>query len=256
MMTQKITTDKEARYLVPGETLITKQQGRLVVEDVTKLGAGTYEITTDEGTWVVDGGRKVTVETTDELDPFAGIPSADPLDHVDQPERIDNATEKQRNFIASLREERDLPPHEGPLSKREASDEITRLLAMPKAAPGSLPDEMGEAEGAVPAGRYSVDKADGSGSVFYQVDRPTEGRWAGYTFVKLLLGAPGDWRRERVNRRDVAGILSRIAADGPREASLRFGLEAGVCGVCGSPLSNEESRALGIGPVCREKAGW
>ena len=37
------------------------------------------------------------------------------------------------------------------------------------------------------------------------------------------------------------------------EAVKRFGLERGVCGVCNRGLTNEESRALGIGPVCLAK---
>ena len=34
-------------------------------------------------------------------------------------------------------------------------------------------------------------KVTGLGGVFYKVDRPTEGKWAGYTFVKLLVADGG-----------------------------------------------------------------
>jgi hypothetical protein len=36
-------------------------------------------------------------------------------------------------------------------------------------------------------------------------------------------------------------------------AAMRYGKELGRCGVCDMPLTNEESRELGIGPVCRAK---
>lgn len=103
----------------------------------------------------------------------------------------------------------------------------------------------------VPAGRYAVEGAAGV-LRFYRVDRPTEGRWAGYVFVKMylsdtLLPIKGKHQREE--------ILRRIAED-PKEAMLRFGREIGQCGHCGRTLTNEESRAYGIGPVCREGMGW
>lgn len=105
----------------------------------------------------------------------------------------------------------------------------------------------------VPAGRYCLER---NGELkFYQVDRPTEGRWAGFTFVKQLIGAPGDYRKIRFTKEQARPILEEIAKD-PRAASSRYGMESGVCGVCSSPLTNAESLAYGIGPICRAKRGW
>lgn len=182
-------------------------------------------------------------------DPFEGLETA--RKSIPYHEAIHLATDKQINFIAKLREERGMDPVEHrDLSKREASAEIDRLMKLPRVASRATPSEP---VADVPAGRYALDTRDG-GVAFYQVDRPAEGRWAGYTFVRMLIGAPGDWRQERVG--DWRGVLSRIAEAGPREAAIRFGLESGYCGRCGSPLSNEESLRFGIGPVCRNKAGW
>jgi hypothetical protein len=50
-------------------------------------------------------------------------------------------------------------------------------------------------------------------------------------------------------------ILNLIAAN-PKEAMLRYGKELGHCGHCGRTLTDETSRSLGIGPVCRGKLGW
>jgi len=44
-------------------------------------------------------------------------------------------------------------------------------------------------------------------------------------------------------------ILKAIIAD--PDAGPRFGREIGRCYVCGRTLTDETSRALGIGPVCR-----
>jgi Family of unknown function (DUF6011) len=38
----------------------------------------------------------------------------------------------------------------------------------------------------------------------------------------------------------------------PLEAAVAYGLKYGKCSCCGRTLTNEESIALGIGPICRE----
>lgn len=49
-------------------------------------------------------------------------------------------------------------------------------------------------------------------------------------------------------------VIAAIAAD-PPAASARFGQEIGRCGRCNRTLTDETSRAMGIGPVCATK-GW
>jgi hypothetical protein len=102
----------------------------------------------------------------------------------------------------------------------------------------------------VPAGRYAIEFSDGI--KFYVVDRPTEGRWAGYTFVKVQAS---DELYPVRNPKQREGILLEIAVD-PQAAMLRYGREIGKCGHCNRTLTNAESRALGIGPVCRGRMGW
>ena len=80
---------------------------------------------------------------------------------------------------------------------------------------------------------------------FYHVDRPTEGRWAGYVFVSQQAG--DDLYPVKGHAR--ARVLLAISVD-PAAASRRYGRELGVCGVCGRTLTDPESRAAGIGPVC------
>lgn len=52
-----------------------------------------------------------------------------------------------------------------------------------------------------------------------------------------------------------ATILPCIAED-PRAASILYGHTIGSCGVCNRTLTDAESLAAGIGPICRTKLGW
>jgi hypothetical protein len=100
----------------------------------------------------------------------------------------------------------------------------------------------------VPSGRYAITSGGDNDLAFYKVDWPTDGPYAGQVFVKLVVGGHAD---TRVPRKLVAGVLERIAAVGPAEAMSRYGRELGYCGRCGRHLTDEESRAYGLGPKCR-----
>lgn len=103
----------------------------------------------------------------------------------------------------------------------------------------------------VPAGRYALE-----GAKMFQVDRPTDGRWKGWTFVKRLIGGSytGDYRKVRIRGAEANAVLAQIAAD-IEGALLRFGLTTGRCGNCGKALSDPQSLATGIGPVCADNLG-
>jgi hypothetical protein len=90
---------------------------------------------------------------------------------------------------------------------------------------------------------------------FYKVDRPTKGKWAGWTFVKRLIGAPGEWREDRLPKGVQADILELIAAD-PAGAQAKYGHHFQECGRCASPLSHPCSRAAGYGAICAGHEGW
>jgi hypothetical protein len=145
-----------------------------------------------------------------------------------------------------------------PLTKAGASKLIEWLFSLDADAPkadAELPvsTDRPSAE-VVPAGRYAVDTEDGATNAvaFYKVDRPTEGKWAGYVFVKLMVSD----EEQRMSRAAGDAILRKIAAVGAEAASARYGHEVGECGMCGRTLTNDDSRARGIGPICAAKAGW
>lgn len=55
-----------------------------------------------------------------------------------------------------------------------------------------------------------------------------------------------------------AGIqpeVEAIARD-PKAAAIAHGQRTGTCSVCGAELTNGESIARGIGPICAERFGW
>lgn len=102
----------------------------------------------------------------------------------------------------------------------------------------------------IPDGAYSITY---NGHVkFFRVRSPKSGKWAGFTFVDVQAGDDFYPVKAR-NLRTLA--LDLIAAD-PAAASAAYGHLIGRCGICGRTLTNEESRAAGIGPVCAGRQGW
>lgn len=87
---------------------------------------------------------------------------------------------------------------------------------------------------------------------FYRVNRPTEGKWKGYTFVRVQAG---DETFPIRNLAEVASVLEAIALD-PKQAALNYGLQLRHCSNCGKRLTNPESIAAGIGPICANKLNW
>jgi uncharacterized protein DUF6011 len=98
----------------------------------------------------------------------------------------------------------------------------------------------------VDAGRYAI--MDNGVLKFYRVTKG-KGRWAGRTFVDVQASDDFHPIRDRAHR---DAILVAIA-DAPMQAMVRYGHELGVCGKCGRTLTDESSRAAGIGPVCSSR---
>src|SRR5262245_19946812 len=163
------------------------------------------------------------------------------------------ATEPQLSYLRALRDGKDLSPltdeqikwlmnadfdtFPSTLDKFRMSEVIEKLKDLDwaeKHRPGSkdLPD--------VPTGRYAVPKDDGT-LMFYSV------KTGKYTiFVDVWAS---DTRYPVKNHTERARILKAIKAD--PDSGPRFGREIGRCYVCGRTLTDETSRSLGIGPVCR-----
>lgn len=201
---------------------------------------------------------------------------ATPFDNIvatqDDEMAIPMATEKQLSFLRSLMTDKaallGLDADEAAakldawlptLDMNQASENIDKALDAVKklrkggAATTAKPAAPAQWESVV-EGRYAIPTQDGAKNelAFYKVDRPTEGRWAGYVFVKRLVGP----EEQRLSQKQSAAILAKIGEFGAEKASKLYGKEIGHCGVCGRRLTNDESREAGIGPICAQGLGW
>ena len=164
-------------------------------------------------------------------------------------------TPAQLKYLLALRTEKGLEDkfteeQAAALTKAAASRWIERAKELPtvgrKTHFGIVPHEDD-----VPEGRYAIVDEDGV-LKFFVVDRPSEGKWAGWVFLKIqasddLYPIKDPARKE---------FIYKAIAHSPREASMRYGRELGHCGVCGRTLTDPNSIALGIGPVCAGRMGW
>lgn len=165
------------------------------------------------------------------------------------------ATPRQRVFVRSLLAERD---------GNEKADNIRQALNAARESFTLTADLVSKAiellleipanSTKIPDGKYALQADDGH-FVFYQIDNPTEGKWAGYTFVKQLVGSVGSWSEQRLSRQVSDGVKARIAAN-VEEAARMFGIKAKACSYCSSPLSNIQSRAAGYGETCAHNHGF
>lgn len=103
---------------------------------------------------------------------------------------------------------------------------------------------------AVPDGYYAVKHADGI-TRFYQVQSGSKDtKWEGHRFLKIQ--ASDEWYPYRGDKSSVIASIQQ----NPQAAAKLYGIEIGACGICNRTLTDETSRAIGLGPVCRERYGW
>jgi hypothetical protein len=102
-------------------------------------------------------------------------------------------------------------------------------------------------EARLPEGRYAIDTADGAvnETAFYVVKW-----WDGRNGRMFSIYRLSSDEETKVPFQQSLSIAGRILDAGTKESLLRFGREIGVCGHCGRTLTNDESRAKGIGPIC------
>jgi hypothetical protein len=151
-----------------------------------------------------------------------------------RPER--KATERQVEFLADLLNERahdlgEIDP--AALAFERASALITELLDAPRAK---------VAAHGIREGRYAYTPDDGTTADHYRVRR--DGKIVVWT-------AGGEWPYNGALNEGLQWIKAN-----PREAAELFGRLTETCGRCGRDLSDDDSRARGLGPVCATKTEW
>jgi hypothetical protein len=157
------------------------------------------------------------------------------------------ATEKQTALIARLGRERVGHPEaeailadarllwkDGYLTRVRASEVIADLLPLPKsesaAAPAEAPEGMHRFGGHI----WKVQRSPETGRAYAKVLEVAPDKASGWGFTYV----PGGLRNLHEG--------TRLSLEEAKE----FGALYGTCCVCGRTLTNEESIAAGIGPVC------
>jgi len=110
-----------------------------------------------------------------------------------------------------------------------------------KAQPASSPS--------IPAGHYAVASQGQNDLLFVRVDHG-KNAYAGRVFVKMIVGGHPD---RNLSAAQSQSVLARIESDGIEVAARRYGQEIGRCCACNRELTDETSRAAGIGPECAKK---
>lgn len=157
------------------------------------------------------------------------------------------ATDAQVSYLEGLRDGKDLSnlkPEQiawlrdadfRTIYKHRASDVIAQLKELPWMGRDAAHDPT------VPNGRYAILSTTNDKLMFYSVKQGKS-----VTFVDVWAS---DARYPVKRSEERHRILEAIKAD--PDAGPRFGREIGKCYVCGRTLTDETSRSLGIGPVCR-----
>lgn len=116
-----------------------------------------------------------------------------------------------------------------------------------KASHGPVAAPASDTGTIVPEGYYALDYK--GILMFYRVVQGS-GRWAGRTFVNRFRSDD----ETRVSRVESDTVLAALRTPELQEsARARFASETVCCYMCAKRLTDETSRALGIGPTCRSK---
>ncbi len=129
--------------------------------------------------------------------------------------------------------------------KRSIDALIVKRDAVRKARKAAAPAVRVADAVTVAPGYYAVERA---GTLYFYSVVEGKGRWAGRTFVNRYKSDD----ELRITRTESDDVRRLIAAD-PEAARMRFARELTRCWHCARMLTDELSRELGIGPVCREK---
>lgn len=151
--------------------------------------------------------------------------------------------------------------YEGTLDKHTASTAISALVNAPRKTDDSAPkSKMQALLASIPKSKYAVPVAE---LMYSEVEDDFKGdlvflelkEFNGTLYVRRLDGAPGGFTRSRMTALQVTELMNIVKQD-PHKYVKIFGDHYTCCGSCGSPLTDERSRELMLGPECRKKFGF
>ena len=189
------------------------------------------------------------------------------------------ASEKQKTFITDLLARKVLPNgHRAQIDimlksetfkSREASLVIESLLKL-KDAPKAVtftpagtvaPDPVQEMLATIPKAKYAVPamtanllmgRPTTNDYAFFAVTQTRKGRY----YIRQIVGAPGAFASYSMGRPAELALAKFLTMPGEAlTATQKFGELYSCCGKCDAPLTDEKSRELKLGPVCRKSFG-
>lgn len=174
-------------------------------------------------------------------------------------------TPRQITFITNLLAEREVPDalrgQATALLERNVGrpspliDALCALPRLPRAAVAAGEDRFAHLR-ALPSSNYALEweqlhaagvteLARGNQVTFFRVKE-----WRDRVFLDQLHGAPGAFNRTRLTAAQERAVAGAIRLD-PAAAALRFSKEYSICARCSAELTDDRSRAAGLGPTCR-----
>lgn len=133
----------------------------------------------------------------------------------------------------------------GSLTMSRASHEIQTLIDLKRSARRAAHVKAGAPVPFVEAGRYAIDNNEGT-LAFYRVAAKDGRNTAVYAYASD--------KQHKLPVKAAAGVLRKLAATDLEAARTRFGVESRTCWKCGKRLTQEHTRAAGIGDECASKA--
>ena len=139
-----------------------------------------------------------------------------------------------------------------PLARQAAErvlDNLSRCKdrAVPEAAPAAVDF------GLIPVGYYATPSRTGNNDVdFWKVERPEDGKYAGFTFAKRVLGggSGGQTRTTRIHMSEQRSALAAITGFGIEESRVLYGDKMKRCTKCNRELTDELSCQRRMGNDC------
>lgn len=170
------------------------------------------------------------------------------------------ASEPQLNYLRKLRDGKDLSSlSEAQQDWLASTDFDTFPSELPKARMIVVIDQLKDLpwmkrdrsfKSDLPDGRYGIKDVPGHKNKvsFFQLRTPKQGDWVGYQFTDQIVGHGKRFAVKETATR--TKIHELIKEQGVTECLQRFGIEFKHCGRCGRELTDDTSRARGIGPDC------
>jgi hypothetical protein len=161
------------------------------------------------------------------------------------------ASANQLKLIATLAAERKVPLPAKPATWAEAKKTIAYLIALPKPQLGSgMIPQWADLAG-LPISKFVL--VDEAGVMrFYELVE----RKGGKRYLNGLVGAPGSFARRHLSPTENNKVAKLYRLD-PKAAIKAFSVHYTCCAKCGAELTDAESIATGMGPICRgQLAGW